>query len=317
MRVVRKRNSDGAAAIVISVCITVLFGSAAIVLDAGDIWQERRQLVSATDAAAVAAAQDEALGINGCEASAGVYVLANAPEAVLTSCVAAGSGSGGQVSVAAEVTVVHALAKVLGRDQTIVRASSTAQYGKPAALLGLRPFALCAEAPGFLAWQASSHSTTDIFRIYYGKTSPDDCGGPAPGNWGLIDYNGGANSNSELKNWVQNGYPGVVSAPNWNSGDPGAFSNTLPISNIVGTTIQLPIYDDYNESPGAGAQFNIVGFVSVRITGYNATGPDASRYLDVQFLTAVASGVCCDDGTTDTGLRVVTLCAVEETSSCS
>ena len=35
---------------VIAVCSTVIFGAAAIVIDAGDIWQERRQLTVATDA---------------------------------------------------------------------------------------------------------------------------------------------------------------------------------------------------------------------------------------------------------------------------
>ena len=301
---------------VIAVCSTVIFGAAAIVIDAGDIWQERRQLTVATDAAALAAAQDLALGVDGCVVSAGPYVSHNSPGASMTGCAAVGNSVSGTVAVEAEITVVHSLAKVLGRDQTIVESASTAKWGTPSGVYGLRPFALCSESPGFTAWQASGHSTTQVFRIYYNKDTPDDCGNEAPGNWGLVDLNGGSNSNSETQDWVENGYHGLVSAPDWYEGDPGAFSNSLPISSILNETIQLPVFNDVNDLSGSNVDFHITGFVSVRITAYKSNGSQGNRYLDIQFLTAVGSGVCCDGELTDTGLKVVTLCAVEDISSC-
>ena len=314
MRVLR--NEEGAAAIIIAVCVTVLFGSAAIVIDAGDIWQERRQLVTATDAAALAAAQDEAMGVSGCSVSAGPYLEANSDGSTLTSCSATPQSVSGEVHVEAEIVVEHALAKVLGRDETLVEAASTAKYGLPGGIFGLRPFALCSQSLGFEAWQASGHSTSQVFRIIYDKDQPDHCGAPAPGNWGLIDFNGGANSNNETTEWVEHGYPGLVTAPGWYPGDTGAFSNTLPISFIVGEVIELPIFDDVSLGAGSNAEFHLLGFVSVKIVAFKSNGSQASRYLDIQFQTAVASGMCCDNGSTDTGLRVVTLCAVEATSSC-
>ncbi len=315
MRMVR--GEEGAAAIVIAVCTTVLFGAAAIVIDAGDVWQERRQLTAATDAAALAAAQDEALGTDGCATSAGPYLDSNSPGSAVTACVASSSGVSGQVQVDGQIVVVHSLAKVLGRDQTVVDASSTAEYGVPSGVFGLRPFALCNQSPGYLAWLASGHSTTQVFRIYYDKDQPDHCGNDAAGNWGLVDFNGGSNSTSETSSWVANGYPGLVSAPAWYPGDPGAFSNTLPIGSLVGQEIHLPVFDDVNDSGGSNVQFHLEGFVSLTILGYKSNGPEAGRYLEIRFNSGVASGVCCDNGATDTGLRVVTLCAVEANSSCS
>jgi hypothetical protein len=314
MRMVK--GEEGAAAIVIAVCVSVLFGAAAIVIDAGDIWQERRQLVTATDAAALAAAQDEANGVNGCALTANAYLQANSDGSTLSSCTASPQAATGEVTIQAEIIVEHALAKVLGRDQTVVNASSTAEYGIPGGIYGLRPFALCSQSPGFMAWQESGHSTTQVFRITYDKDQPDHCGAPAPGNWGLIDFDGGANSNTDTQEWVQNGYPGLVTSPRWYFGDTGAFSNSLPISFIAGETIQLPVFDDVNTDSGSNTQFHLMGFVSVEIIAFDSNGPEASRYLDIRFGTGIASGLCCDNGSTDTGLRVVTLCAVEEHSSC-
>lgn len=318
MRVVRRdRDERGAAAIVIAVCVTVLFGAAAIVIDAGDIWQERRQLTAATDAAALAAAQDEALDVDGCSTSAGPYLVDNSPGASLTGCIATGGAVSGRVQVDGQITVTHALAEVLGRSSTVVDASSTAEWGIPAAVYGLRPFALCAESPGYQAWLASGNSTTQVFRILYNKEQPDHCGNDAPGNWGLADFDGGANSNADTVEWVAEGYDGLVTAPKWYAGDTGSFSNTLPIGSIVGQTIELPVFDAVSPDGGANVTFHITSFVSLQIVGFKSNGPEAGRYLDVRFTRAVASGVCCQGGATDTGLRVVSLCAVETTSSCS
>ena len=63
--------------------------------------------------------------------------------------------------------------------------------------------------------------------ITYGKSAPDDCGANVPGNWGVLDFDGGANSSNDTKDWIEFGYPGLVTAPGTSPGDPGAFSNGL------------------------------------------------------------------------------------------
>jgi hypothetical protein len=142
-----------------------------------------------------------------------------------------------------------------------------------------------------------------------------------PGNWGVLDFNGGANSNSDTKDWVQNGYPGLVTAPGIVPGDPGAFSNSLgsALDTLVssGQPFQLPVYDGASGN-GNTAQFHIIGFVSVVLVAYQANGDAASRWLRVQFVSHVAQGTCCAHGT-DTGTRVVFICAVDPvfpTSNC-
>ncbi|MCP3936553.1 MAG: hypothetical protein GY708_14400 [Actinomycetia bacterium] len=309
-------DETGAAAIILALSMTVLMGAAAIVLDAGDIWQQRRQLVGAVDAGALAAAAEFATGSDGCDDMADDYVVSNAPDTDSIICTASENGGAGQVTVSSSVTVTHALAQVLGRDSTEVTASSTARWGPATAMSGLRPFGLCEGSPGFEAWQASGHSTEDVFRIQYSKDQANACGGPAPGNWGMLDFNGGSNSNNETKDWVRYGYPGEVEAPQWIEGDPGAFSPSLPISDIVGDVIQVPVFDGYNGAGGANAEFHVIGFVSLIIVDYKANGQQAKRYLDVQFQSTIAAGKCCDGATVDMGTSVVGLCAVEDEGSC-
>jgi hypothetical protein len=50
--------------------------------------------------------------------------------------------------------------------------------------------------------------------------------------------------------------------------------------------------------------------VSVRLIDYKATGPESGRWLEIEFLSKVAQGTCCTDST-DTGTRVVFICAVD------
>jgi hypothetical protein len=98
-------------------------------------------------------------------------------------------------------------------------------------------------------------------------------------------------------------------------GDPGAFSNSLgsALDMLVssGQVFQLPVYDSAAGN-GNNAQFHVIGFVSVVLLDYKATGTADSRWLKVQFVSHVAQGTCCAHGT-DTGTRVVFICAVDAT----
>ena len=135
-----------------------------------------------------------------------------------------------------------------------------------------------------------------------------------PGNWALIDFNGGSNPLSEIREWVRNGYPGEVTVPVWNEGDPGSFSGSMDIDAIVGEEVFLPIFDNATGT-GSNSQFHLIGFVSVIIHGFKANGAEANRYLDIQFTTAVATGTCCTGGV-DGGVFAVGLCKVDNQGVC-
>ncbi len=312
----RSRDEHGAVAVLLAVCMTVVIAAAAVVIDAGQVWATRRQAITATDAAALAAAQDFAQWQDGCTSGvAATYLAANTSVLSLDSCTSTGAGTQGTVTVDASGRVDHALGAVVGRDHTEVTSSSTAYFGPATALRGLRPFSLCSQSDAFGAWQASGHSLTTVFRIYYTRDNPTQCGGVVPGNWGLMDFNGGANTLDELRSWIRGGFPESVSVPGWFEGDPGAFSNAMDLDAVLGQEIHIPVFDDAT-GVGDGAEFHLEGFVSVIIHGFKDNGPESGRYLDIQFTTAVASGSCCGTGALDAGLFGIGLCKVDGRGTC-
>jgi len=310
----RAHDERGAVAVMVAIMLVLLMSMAAFSLDSGNGWRARRELITATDAAALAAAETYAQNGNGCAGVPSTFVSANLSAASVTGCSFSNLGSGaGAVTVQAKTPLHYTFAGIIGVDDRDVHSSTTAAHGQPLGVTGLRPLGLCNASAGYTQWLASGMTTPFTVTITYGKSAPSDCGANVPGNWGVQDFDGGANSNNDTKDWIQNGYPGTVTAPGVIPGDTGAFSNSLSSSldTLVstGTVFQLPVFDSATGN-GSNARFHIIGFVSVVLLDYKATGSDNNRFLKLQFVSHVAQGTCCAHGT-DTGTRVVFICAVD------
>jgi Flp pilus assembly protein TadG len=318
-----RADERGAIAVIVALVMVLIMGFAAFAVDAGNGWQTRRSLITATDSAALAAADTYAQNGNGCSGVPSTYVADNVPAATVTGCTLTTLGPGAAaVTVAAQVPLHYTFAGVIGVADRDVHSTTTAAYGQPLGVTGLRPLGLCNASVGYQQWLASGMTTPFTVTINYGKNAPSDCGANVPGNWGVQDFNGGANSNSDTKSWIQNGYPGLVTAPGSIPGDTGAFSTSLSsaLDTLVasGQPFQLPVFDSATGN-GNNAQFHVIGFVSVVLLAYQANGSAANRWLRVQFVSHVAQGTCCAHGT-DTGTRVVFICAVDAVfpmSNCS
>lgn len=325
---VRRRSSQrdrGAVALMVSVSLIALFGFVALSVDIGNAWQNRRHLVSATDAAALAAVQEYALDGNGCGGTASTYVSANKANATLTTCSpsvdAAANGSHGDVMVKTQTSVDYAFAPLVGVDSRTLSATAIARYGIPSSVGGLRPFGLCYDAlmanPVFSTWLLdTSQPSVNTVTIEYNKDNPSDCnmGDPVPGNWATMDLDGGGNSNSDIQNWTANGFDGLVSAGAI-PGDTGAFSPSLSteLQALMDThyVFPIPLFDSASGN-GSNAVFNIKNFVTVEIEGFNTSGTQEMRSLTLRFHAAIVEGVCCLAGGEDLGNYVVQLCAVDE-----
>jgi len=319
MRVDRQSSDDaGVAALIVAVSLVVLVGMAGLAVDVGNVWQTRRHMVTATDAAALAAAEVYATGGNGCSSTAGSYLSSNFAEAVMTGCTVNKSGSQGAVTVSGtrHLSLLFAPA-VSAFTSTDVKSSTTVKYGAPSGLSGLRPFGLCIKAPVFAQWTDRTHGFGPM-EVPYGKNSATDCG-QAAGNWGILDFDGGSNSSNDTKDWVEKGYPNVVTAPSTIDGDPGAFSNSLDgsITSIIGQRVTLPIFDNSNQHGGNKADFHVIGFANVIIRAFKTNGAAANRSLTIEFVTGIVQGTCCSNPPIDTGLRVVQICAVDPNTNCS
>ena len=311
------RDERGAVAVIVAICMVVMLGCAAYAIDAGRSWAARRHLVTAADAGSLAGAEGYAQGANGCS-SALASVVANHDKATMTTCnPMIVNATHGYVTVRAQATMDYTFAKIFGQTSTDITATTTAQWGIPQSVAGLRPFGLCIDANQQLKdWLAHPVGTSPVDRITYGKSQPSACGS-APGNWGIVNFDGGSNSNNDTKTWTLSGYPGSVSVGDTVSGNPGAFSNSLDAGlsylKASGGTFALPVFDTIT-GPGANAKMHIVAFVIVKLVDYRVTGNQAARYLDVIFTNSIVSGTCCAIGGIDTGARAVRICDVNTLS---
>lgn len=134
------RDERGAVAIIVAAMIAALIGVLALVVDVGMLYQQRRQLQTAVDSAALAAAMEIAEGRNTTAAQTvgSSYVTQNkGTTAPVSTTVTFPSGS--QVRVAATVDRDLWFARVFGRTNQDIGAQATANYALATSVRDLVP----------------------------------------------------------------------------------------------------------------------------------------------------------------------------------
>ncbi|HVL90491.1 MAG TPA: pilus assembly protein TadG-related protein [Actinomycetota bacterium] len=237
-----RRDQRGATAVVVAVSLSAVLGAAVLSIDSGSVWRTRRNLVTDTDAAALAAARSlDAQGAKACDATATAnarseaagLIAANDPDSVMEGFTVKPTGGNcsaesGQVRVDGRLVAQLSFAGVFGIGSVDVASSSIAQWGPLAAATGLRPIGICDKSPHFQEWAdhlAGNDAGWDtppqthpnypggavVHRIHLQRGS-SGCGS-ASGNWDWLDFNGNhePNGNSALREWFYNGFPDQVS----------------------------------------------------------------------------------------------------------
>ena len=290
--------------------LVVLLGLGAMVIDLGSAWQHRRQLVTATDGAALAAAQEFASGGDGCESVAADYYNRNAPASAEEEVCTPGNHS---VRVDGSDTVQFGLARIFGIDDQVVNSSTTASWEQAVAVKGLRPIGLCLGVLEDLG--ASPPSPGQEITIPWDNNGPDVCspgGENVPGSWGYIDFNGGGNAGNEIIDWTENGYDELVS-PGTYEPFTGAHGNMQSaIEGLIASAecVALPVYE-HASGNGNNARFTVIDFATVTITGVRFTGAPADRYLSFRFTPCLVQGDGAAGGGVDYLASVIAICKVD------
>lgn len=239
MRRLRDRD-DGAVAVLVALLAVVLLGLAAFVTDLGLAYSRQRQLQTAADGAALAAAKSfssVAGPVTSCSAvlsggaaaaiSAAVrFERLNAPPGTSLATGAAPAGWNGDAGVAyrcnaarnIEVQVTNAGASptffgaLLGASDYDLGTRATAVMGAARSITGLRPFALCSAVVDVLMAAAAADPTQNqlvsinkVFNSSYPAGVDTSCG-TASGNWGTLDFDGGNNNAGAATLWTDIGY---------------------------------------------------------------------------------------------------------------
>jgi hypothetical protein len=168
LRIQRWRDEeDGAAAIFVAFVLVVIFGAGMLAIDAGSLWTTRRQVVTATDSAALAAAAYFAQN----PSEACVDPDAGTPEAQTlldeNSAIMTGTPdvspnatcTAGSVRVEATRNVPLFFAPLFGTTSTQAASSATAEWGPTNLGSGIRPIAVCVHDPHVVEWIALQNNT--------------------------------------------------------------------------------------------------------------------------------------------------------------
>lgn len=288
MRRLKIRNEEGTVLVLVAVCMTVILGMAALVIDVGAVVQERRTLQNGADAAAMAVALD--CGRGSCDpsgsnatATALTYGQANDRDgrssvtnvcgtlAPLAGCSPAPAGiTADYVRVALSTSTADGgflrfrLAPAAGgRSSATVQRSAVAKWGKIGSSTSLPlTVALCV-FNNSIGSPANLPMTTDIVvylktQVGNGKDTTQPCGlgGTYPGGFSWL--NSGANCAATTT-------VGGNAAGQTGNSVPAGCDALLPT--LVGKDLVIPVYDTFAGN-GSSGTYAIIGYAGFRISGY-------------------------------------------------
>ena len=272
------------------VMVIVLAAVVALTAELGQMIVEKAYLQNAADAGALAAmekllaargtGQDETHARQAATAEATAIKNANRAEAGMT--IQFGCRTQAGTFVAADAATAATAARVVTvRNQSApggpVRLTFASLMGIPSCNLaasavceanglirgflgGLRPFAVYRDDIPAIGQMMTFYEHDEV----------------EPGNFGLLDLNGGANGTPDLAQWIRYGYDDEFTVGDdgyiWIDGDPG-FRAALKddIKAIWGEEIYIAVYDQVTGS-GSNAHFRCIGFLGIVVTDSQLTG---------------------------------------------
>ncbi len=348
----RADEQDGAVAVVVAICLLALVAVGALAVDLGSAWETKRDFVTDTDAAALAATR--ALVDSNCDH--------DVARDAATSLLSANQGSAPapadysvNVLDCSTVNVVYTgqaqttFAGAVGQDELAVLSSSTAT-APTTSVGGLRPITVCWSHPDISAWIAGGAGAT--IDLVHDKTSETgdgtDCGS-APGNWGWTCFDkdeprnatgpggcGGNDGSINILNMLMHGYSGDVDLGAAGAGDEdcapdepgnqaceqttGSLGNGIAagLSHLASTGETFPILA-YGSMSGTGSNAVTapVAFITVRLVEYRVTGTPSGRYFRLELVGAFENGSVYSQTGTTTIIAPVRLCDVDHNTASS
>ena len=311
------RDERGAIAIIVAVSLVALIGMAALVVDAGAVFQERRELQNGADAAALAIAEDCAQDLTCTDAVAGLtaadYIDDNALDGDSTLDDVDLDTSAKQVTVSASTatsgggtSIAYTFAQIFGLTSKQVTAKATAAWGAPSSLHALP---LTIEACEFYK---HSYGTPVILTFHNptGSGSTPSCPvGPAgldsPGNFGWLD--GSSDCEALVTDGTAEGEPG---------NNPECSESEL--DELLGKEVAVPVFSTVSGT-GSNVEYEIVGFAGFELKAYRFAGmsgavlpyltapcPASDSCIAGEFTKFVTTGEI-DPDATDFGVTVVEL----------
>lgn len=316
MKLRRPNERDrGSVALIVAFAFVPMSAMFATVADGGLVWWRKQELQNGVEAAAIAAADRYTHGLDACHQSVLALVALDGQPAANVDCSVTGSSTNGVISVAGQADVPLNFARMIGRDSAGIHTSASVRIGAVSSASGLRPLAMCVGNPALTSWLAGGMTSNADFRIDI-NASTAACGGSVPGNWAVIDFDGGPNSMSAAQTWIQDGYSGSVTVGQSLDGDPGIPSPALQVDTVIGQSFSVPVFANPRLS-GSNSMYDIVGFVRVNLVSATLNGSASQRHLVVRFVKYVTAGTAGPSSQTSFGSTAYSICSFDSQGDCS
>jgi putative Flp pilus-assembly TadE/G-like protein len=263
--------------------LTVLLGLAALVVDWGSWMKADRDTQASVDAAVLAGAQ--ALPDSPSQAVADAYDYAgrNGGGNVTVS-VRSASRTNDLITARLERPAPSHFAKLFGIDSVNVASRATALVTTLGEAKYVAPLVVHKDHPKLAGSGCPCFGQA--------TTIPLDKMG-APGAFGVmnLDNERGGTGPPILTDWILRGYQDYLPLGLYYS-DPGAKFNSSQVESAmdarIGTVLLFPVFDELIGN-GANAQYNIIGWAGLHLTGFDAKGNDA--WIDGYFESIVWEGL--------------------------
>ncbi|MBI3732584.1 MAG: hypothetical protein HY259_03890 [Chloroflexi bacterium] len=295
-------SQSGQTIVLIALMFAGLVAFVGLALDAGQVYQMRRQMQNAADAGSFAGGRELGLGgdqlaiynqisqytigSNGVGNSADSFTAVFQPsgEAVTASNSPAPDGDN-CVQVTSQRTFQTLIISFLGFNTLTASADATSCSGSLQTLSAAA--ATSPSGTGPVLWPMVVFQQDFDYGATYNlwDNLPN-----APGNFGFVDFNGGNNNRTELSDWLRNGYGGPyynilgntcgglgttvteLSVPACLPGDTGVKSAVADdAASKIGSDVTILVYDQaYGQ--GANTSYHVIGFAMFTVTAVNFFG---------------------------------------------
>lgn len=288
-----RRNEQGQAVVLMVLALVVLLGMAALVLDVGAWFRDKRRLQGTADAAALAGAQMLPDDPSGAKSLALTYAAKNGGDVAGADVVISTTAlPNDTIAVKAARDDAGVFGSVLGIGAAHIDARAKARVGPPVEALHVAPMVVFCDHP--LIHNCPGNSKPD-FGV---DTTMDYDPMGAPGAFGMLNLDGGSGTpgSSDEASWILSGFSKYLPLGNYRS-DPGAKFSSQNIQGAldqrIGTVLLFPVYKKL-DGTGQNAQYEIIGWIGFHLTSYEVHGNSAS--LHGYFTTFIAQGILSGSG---------------------
>jgi Flp pilus assembly protein TadG len=290
----KTRDERGQAIVLTVLSLVVLLGMAALVLDVGAWFHQKRQLQATADAAALAGAQFLPSNPGGARTEA----LSNAGKngggvAGADVTVTSSRATNDTISVKAKKANNGIFSRIAGVMNVDIAATAKARVGAPASALHVAPMVVsCNHA---LIQNCNNSGKKPKFFVNT-DLNFDPMG--APGAFGMLNLDGsnGTVGSSKESAWISTGFDKYLGLGKYKS-DPGAKFSSQNIRSAldgrIGTVLLFPVFRTLTGT-GQNAQYDIIGWIGFHLTSYDVHGNGAT--LHGYFTEYIAEGIQATSG---------------------